>query len=78
MSGGAPRAQGRARRGEVRREARRGRPAAAQVEPLDAADALGRLAQPCAAAAAKRSTGTGYCTVTPWIGGPAGGSGPSW
>ena len=31
-----------------------------------------------AAAAAKRATGTGYWTVTPWIGGPVGGSGPSW
>ncbi len=31
-----------------------------------------------AAASAKRATGTGYCTVTPWIGGPEDGSGPSW
>ena len=32
----------------------------------------------CAAAAAKRATGTGYSTVTPWIGGPLAGSSPSW
>ncbi len=30
------------------------------------------------AAAANREIGTGYSTVTPWIGGPVGGSGPSW
>ena len=38
--------QGRARRAEVLREARGRRPPSAQVEPLDAAHALGRLAQP--------------------------------